>query len=290
MMKNLLREPLVHFLVLGAGLFVLFRLVAGEDVGPNGIVVTARTVEGLADNWQRTWQRPPTQAELDGLVEDYVREEVLYREALATGLDRDDTIVRRRLRQKMEFVTDDLAAQVEPSDTELQQYLDQHPDAFRRPAHVSLEHIYFSADRRGERAGADAAAALAQLQSSASQPQATKLGDPIALARTYERIAVDELDRLFGDGFAAQILALPQGQWAGPSESGYGLHLVRVMEVIPGSVPQLADVRDQVARDLLATRRKRLSDDFYHKLRERYSVTIEPTPGVKVLQAAGDQQ
>ncbi len=286
----MLREPLLHFLLLGAGLFVLYRLVAGEDVAPNEIVVTSRTVEGLADNWQRTWQRPPTQTELDGLVEDYVREEVLYREALATGLDRDDTIVRRRLRQKMEFVTDDLAAQVEPSDAELQEYLDQHPDAFRRPARVTFEHLYFNGDRRGERAGADAAAALTLLQSSASQRQASKLGDPIALASTYEGIAVDELDRLFGDGFAAQILALPQGQWAGPSESGYGLHLVRVIEVIPGSLPQLGDIREQVARDLLAERRKRLSDEFYHKLREGYSVTVEPTPGVKVLQAAGDQQ
>lgn len=290
MMKTLLREPLLHFLLLGAGLFVLYRLVAGEDVGPNEIVVSARAVEGLAENWQRTWQRPPTQAELDGLVEDYVREEVLYREALATGLDRDDTIVRRRLRQKMEFVTDDLAAQVEPSDAELQQYLDQRPDAFRRPARVRFEHIYFSGDRRGERAGADAAAALAQLQSPAGQRQAAQLGDPIALASSYQGIAVDELDRLFGDGFAAQIVALPQGQWAGPSESGYGLHLVRVIELIPGSLPQLGEVRELVARELLAERRKRLSDEFYHKLREGYSVTVEPAPGVKVLQAAGDRR
>ena len=98
-MRTLLRDPLLHFVLLGAGLFALYRLVAGEDIGPSEIVVTARTVESLADNWQRTWQRPPTQAELDRLVDDYVREEVLYREALAMGLDRDDTIVRRRLRQ-----------------------------------------------------------------------------------------------------------------------------------------------------------------------------------------------
>ncbi|HJS21302.1 MAG TPA: peptidylprolyl isomerase [Steroidobacteraceae bacterium] len=289
-MKTLLRDPLLHFLLLGIGLFVLYRLVAGEDVGPKEIVVSARTVEGLADNWRRTWQRPPTQDELDSLVEDYVREEVLYREALATGLDRDDTIVRRRLRQKMEFVSDDLAAQIEPTDAELQQYLDQHPDAFRRPARVSFEHLYFSRDRRGERVAADAAAALAQLQSSATKPRTATLGDSIALASGYDAIAVDELDRLFGDGFAAQLIELPQGRWAGPSESGYGLHLVRVTAITPGALPLLVDIRDQVARELLAERRRQMSDQFYRNLREGYSVTVEHAPTVQVLQADGDRK
>jgi hypothetical protein len=285
-MKTLLRDPLLHFLLLGAGLFVLYRLVAGDEVGPREIVVSARTVEGLADNWQRVWQRPPTQAELDRLVEDYVREEVLYREALAAGLDRDDTIVRRRLRQKMEFVSDDLAAQAAPTDSELQGYLDAHPDAFRRPAHVSFEHVYFSRDRRGERAGAEASAALAQLQAGGARESAM-LGDSIALAASYQAIAVDELDRLFGDGFAAQLIDLPQGQWAGPAESSYGLHLVRVTAVVPGSLPPLADIRDEVTRDLLAKRRQQASDEFYRRLRAGYTITVEPAPAVRVLQAEG---
>lgn len=289
-MKALLRDPLVHFLLLGAGLFALYRLVAGEDLGPKEIVVTARTVEGLADNWQRVWLRPPTQIELDRLIDDYVREEVLYRAALAAGLDRDDTIVRRRLRQKMEFVTDDLAAQVEPTDAELQGYLDRHPDAFRHAARVSFEHIYFSRDRRGTRVEADAAAALAQLEPVAATREVAKLGDSIALASSYEGIAVDELDRLFGDGFAAQLIELPLGRWAGPSESGYGLHLVRMTAVTPGALPLLAEIRDQVAREFLAERRRRVADEFYRKLRAGYSVTVEPAPGVQVLQTAGNQQ
>lgn len=285
-MRALLRDPLLHFLLLGAGLFALYRLVAGEDVAPKEIFVAARTIEGLADNWQRTWQRPPTQTELDRLVDDYVREEVLYREALAAGLDRDDTIVRRRLRQKMEFVSEDLAAQAEPTDQELQTYLDQHPDAFRLPTRVSFEHIYFSRDRRGESAGKDAASVLARLQSSARAPEAASLGDPIALAPRYDGIAVDELDRLFGDGFAAQLIEMPPGVWAGPSESGYGLHLVRVTEVIPGALPALGEIRAQVTRELLVQRRQKLSDEFYAKLREGYTVNVEPAPRVQVLSTA----
>lgn len=289
-MRTLLRDPLLHFVLLGAGLFVLYRLVAGEDIGPREIVVTARTVESLADNWQRTWQRPPTQAELDRLVDDYVREEVLYREALAMGLDRDDTIVRRRLRQKVEFVTEDLAAQTEPTDAQLQQYLDKHPNAFRRPARVTFEHIYFSRDRRGQRVESDAAAVLAQVQNTAIASRTEKLGDPTTLAPAYDRIAVDELDRLFGDGFAAQLLDLPQGRWAGPAESGYGLHLVRVMTVSPGTLPQLGEIKEQVAREFLAERRKELGDEFYRKLREEYSVKVEAAPSVQVLQASGERQ
>jgi hypothetical protein len=289
-MKALLRDPLLHFLLLGAGLFALYRLVAGADIGPKEILVSARTVEGLADNWQRTWQRPPTQAELDNLVDDYVREEVLYREARAIGLDRDDTIVRRRLRQKLEFIAEDLAAPTEPTDQELEEYLDKHRNAFRDPAQVTFEHLYFSSDRRGRRVNADAAAALARLQNPLTPSQLAKLGDPIALPSYYVRIAVDELDRLFGDGFAAQLIDLPRDRWVGPVESSYGLHLARVMSVEPGTLPPLGEIRDKVARELLAERRRRLGDEFYQKLRDGYSVTIEPAPGVRVLQADGNQE
>jgi hypothetical protein len=186
----------------------------------------------------------------------------------------------------MEFVSDDLAAQAAPTDSELQGYLDAHPDAFRRPAHVSFEHVYFSRDRRGERAAAEASAALAQLQAGGARGSAT-LGDSIALAASYQAIAVDELDRLFGDGFAAQLIDLPKGQWAGPAESSYGLHLVRVTAVVPGVLPPLADIRDEITRDFLAKRRQQASDEFYRRLRAGYTINVEPAPAVRVLQAEG---
>jgi hypothetical protein len=190
----------------------------------------------------------------------------------------------------MEFISDDLAAQAEPADAQLQGYLDRHPDGFRHAARVSFEHIYFSSDRRGKRVAADAAAVLEQLEPTAAAREVAKLGDSIALASSFDGIAVDEIDRLFGDGFAAQLIELPRGRWAGPSESGYGLHLVRVTEVIPGALPPLAEIRDEVAREFLAERRRQVADEFYRGLRAGYSVTVEPAPGVQVLQAAGNQQ
>ena len=154
---KLLREPLVHFLVLGAALFLLYKIVA-DPVGDRSdrIVVTSGHIERLVEGWKRTWQRPPTRKELEGLIEDHIREEILYREARAMGLDRDDTIIRRRLRQKMEFLFEDLGAQANPSDEELQAFLDKNPDAFRVATRVTFSHIYLNRDRRGESATRDA--------------------------------------------------------------------------------------------------------------------------------------
>ena len=147
---KLLREPLVHFLVLGAGLFLLFGLVGDSNVAPaDRIVVSSGRVAQLTQIFTRTWQRPPTEQELAGLIEDHVREEVYYREALAMGLDRDDTIVRRRMRQKLEFVTDDLVAAVTPTEEQLETYLRENPEAFRVPTRLSFQQIYFNRDRRG---------------------------------------------------------------------------------------------------------------------------------------------
>jgi hypothetical protein len=286
-MKNWLREPLLHFLLLGAALFALYRWVGGEGTAPERIVVSAATIERLADTWQRTWQRPPTRPELDGLIEDHVREEVLYREAMAAGLDRDDTIIRRRLRQKMEFVSEDIAAQDEPDEAELRRYLEQHPDSFRPPAHVSFTHVYLSPERRADRLRRDAARILERLSAAPADASHAGLGDAFALASGYQDIAVDELDRLFGDGFSTELAALPKGKWAGPIESGYGLHLVRVTEYRPGELPELAEIRAQVLREWSIEWRQKNSDEFYRKLRAQYSVIIEPAPLVGVMQAAG---
>jgi len=286
-MNTWLREPLLLFLLLGAALFVLYRWVGGEDASPQRIVVSAVAIERLADTWQRTWQRPPTRAELDGLIEDHVREEVLYREAMAAGLDRDDTIIRRRLRQKMEFVSEDFAAQDEPDEAELRRYVEQHPDSFRPPAHVSFTHVYLSPERRGDNLRRDATRFLERLSAAPADASHSGLGDSFALASEYQDIAVDELDRLFGDGFATELAALPKGQWAGPIESGYGLHLVRVTEYRPAELPDLAEIRALVLREWSIEQRQKRSDEFYRQLRARYSVIIEPAPQVRLIQAAG---
>ena len=161
---KLLREPLVHFLLLGAVLFGVFALLGDRGSERAGhIVVTPGHLEHLLVSFTRTWQRPPTAQELAGLIDDYIREEVLYREAVAMGLDRDDTIVRRRLRQKLEFLTEETAAMAAPSDEELQTFLQQHLDAFRVEPRLAFRHVYLRRDRRGDAANAEARHLLTQL-------------------------------------------------------------------------------------------------------------------------------
>jgi len=279
---KILREPLLHFLALGLGLFVLFALVRSDDPElRNEIVVTQARIEQIAELWSRTWQRPPTQMELEGLIEEYIREEVLYREALAMGLDENDTIVRRRLRQKIEFLTDDLTAAVEPGEEVLQAFLDANLDSFRTPARLSFEHVYLSPDRRGEKLNEDAAAILADLRS--DTVERSTVGDPILLPEELHSTDTLEVERLFGKEFAERILALPQGDWGGPVESAYGSHLVRLHDLEPASIPGLEEVRAQVERDWRAARRAEFGEAFYQGLRERYSIRVEtPDPGPEV--------
>jgi hypothetical protein len=278
---RLLREPLAHFLVLGAAIFAVFGLTrdrAGEAREGRELVVTQGRIESLAATFARAWQRPPTQPELDGLIRDYVREEIAAREAAALGLDQDDTIIRRRLRQKLEFVADDLVAQIEPTDDDLRAYLTAHPDDFRLEGRVTFDQIFLDPGRRGDRLAADAAALLTQLSRPGSAGAAT-MGDSLLLDHTFEGLPPSQVAAQFGDRFAAAITSLPVGQWHGLIESGYGAHLVLVRERTEGRLPDLDEVRHVVKREWAAARRAEATDRFYESLLERYAVTIEePAP------------
>lgn len=276
---KLFREPLVHFLLLGAGLFVLFRIVGDSDDAAAGRIEISRgRIAQMTEIFTRTWQRPPTEQELAGLIEDHIREEVYYREALAMGLDRDDTIVRRRLRQKLEFITDDLVGTVEPTEEDLESYLRENPDAFRIPGRLSFQQVFFNLDRRGERAARDAEALLARLEAVGGEVDSAELGDSLMLPDDWHRVSEVDVGRQFGEAFAAALGELPVGSWAGPVESGYGLHLVRIRERQPGSLPALAEVRGAVEREWRNERREEASEAFYRGLRERYVVSVESPP------------
>ena len=272
---KLLREPLVHFLILGAMLFGVFALLGERSSARTGqIVVTPGHIEHLTVSFTRTWQRPPTAPELAGLIEDYIREEVLYREAVAMGLDRDDTIVRRRLRQKLEFLTEETAETAPPADAELQTFLQQHADAFRVEPRLAFQHVYLSRDRRGDAIDTDARELLAQLTTGATTDTAA-LGDPFLLPHAFVLLSRNEITRLFGDAFATQLQHLEPGHWVGPIESAYGLHLVFIHERTDGRLPALDEVRQAVQREWLAARRKELNEQFYQHLRARYTVVVE---------------
>jgi hypothetical protein len=281
---RIIREPLFHFLVLGAAIFAVHGLITRHQTDkPGEIVVTQAAVENLITGFTRTWQRPPTADELQGLVRDYIREEGAYREALALGLDRDDMIVRRRLRQKLEFVSDGLATRTEPSDSELQCFLQAHKESFQTEPLFSFQQIYFNPQLHGENLQRDVARVLDALQHSAHVHE-NELGDPFLLQRTFENVPLPDLKKTFGDQFASAIGDLFVGSWQGPIESGYGVHLVYVTKHADSHLPALTEVREQVHREYLDAKRREATDKFYEALLSRYSVRIEPSEEKKLAQ------
>ena len=286
-MKRLLREPLVQFLLLGALLFVYFEWKGGgSGPGSTRISITPGLVEHLASGFARTWQRPPTDAELKGLIDDHVKEEIATREAVAMGLDRDDTIIRRRLRQKLEFLVEDAVDQVPPTDAELQAWLEKHAEAFRAESRVALRQVYLSTERRGAAARGDAEKLLARLEAAGKDARIDSLGDPSMLPRELPLGPLSEVARAFGTEFAARIDAVAPGQWTGPVESPYGLHLVLVPERVAPARPALGDVRPVVERELLAERRRTQLLALYERLLAKYTVTIEMPKEEKKAAAA----
>jgi hypothetical protein len=275
-----LKEPLLHFLLIGAGLFWLFYEVGDPAAERDDrIVVTADDVERLVALWGRTWQRPPTSEELQGLIDGHIREEVLFREAVALGLDEDDTIVRRRLAQKAEFLLEDLTAQPEPDDAELESYLQRSPDRFRTPARYTLAQVYLSPDRRGDEAEADALRLLETLRRDGAAVDPVAVGDPLMLERRLVDHSETEIAGLLGQDFAAALAEVPEGRWAGPLESAYGLHLVYVESREPARVPPLSEIRDRVLAEYVADRQREANESIYQALKARYEIVIEAGDG-----------
>jgi parvulin-like peptidyl-prolyl isomerase len=275
-MRRLLREPLLHFLLIGAGLFLLYGLLnRGQSDAPREIVISEARVEALAENFATVWMRPPTAVELKGLIDDYVAEEVYYREAVAMGLDQDDTVIRRRLRQKMEFISEDVAAATEPTDAQLQAYLEQHADKFALPATLTFQQVYLSAERRGEAVRADAEKLLAELQAGRGPADPAEAGDATLLPATMEAASPQVIANAFGEEFARQIDEAPVGQWSGPIESGFGLHLVKVDERVAGSAPTLVEIRPIVLREWQSEQRRAQNKSFLDTLRSKYEVRVE---------------
>ena len=275
---SLLREPLFLFLLVGALLFGLYTLVSNQSQDSGEalrIQVTAADIDQLRAGWERQMGRPPFPEELQGLTDNFIREEVLVREALALGLDRDDAVVRRRLVQKMDFLVEDLALLNKPSEADLSDYFEQRPEFYRAPPRISFTHIYFSPDRRGETAKSDAERALNQLAGPEQPPpRAPELGDPFMLQDAHSLQSPQEVSQLFGQSFADALFGLAPGPWQGPVESSYGLHLIQVSEKIEGQLPDMSLVHDQVLQDLLRERREEAQAQAYEVLRKRYEISI----------------
>jgi len=274
-MRRWLREPLLHFLLLGLAIFGAYRLLGPDEPPPSSIVVTEGIINGQIESFSRTWLRPPTPREVNELIREYVREEIYYREGMALALDRDDTVIRRRLKQKLEFVAEAAGIAAEPTDEDLRAYLEQRRDAYQTDARLSFVHVFLSAERRGDAVAQDAASLLAGLQSSQEALDPAALGDPTLLERQFEDVPLRDVAAQFGDEFADRVVELPVGQWQGPIESAYGMHLVLVGARTDGRAPELDEVRDALRRDWLNERRIVANEAYYQSLLQRYTVTID---------------
>ena len=276
-------------MLLGAALFAASRFVgpASGKAAPNPqIVLTLADLQQLQIGFAAQWQRAPTPEELVGLVETRVKEEVLYREALAMGLDKDDTIVRRRMAQKMEFLAEDVAAAHEPTTDELKAWFGSNTKLFEQPARVTFRSLYFSPDRRGPHAKEDAEKALPKLAGRpAGWPGAASLGDPFMMADYMADRTPDQIAKDFGPPFAKALLAQKAGAWTGPIGSGYGWHLVFVDSLTPSRIPTFEEVEPDVKTAWLATRKAEAWDQAYKKMRAKYDLVLpappDPTPASK---------
>jgi PPIC-type PPIASE domain len=277
--RAVLREPLFQFTMLGGALFLAWPLIQDKVAPPqNRIVITAQQIERATDYFYQTHLRLPDPDELQPLIEEQIQTEVEFREGLALGLDRDDEIIRRRIKQKLEFMTEDVIDQAKPGDAALQAYLDARREAFGAGPKIVFSQIYLDPSRHGDHLAADAGRLLARLNAGDGRLDYGVDSDTLPVPNDFEMTTLPDVTAMFGTEFAAALPNQPVGKWVGPIRSGYGLHLVLVREIKPGKPPELADVRDQVLREYQADRRAEANQEAYRKMRAKYVITVQVAP------------
>ena len=274
-MGRWLKEPLIHFLLLGVLIFVVYDQMAGDGRAADEIFISKGQQENLLNTFSRTWQRPPTPQEFQGLLKDYIRQEIAYRESKQMGLEDNDIVIRRRLRQKLELLAEDVASLAAPSDKELQAYLDTHSEEFMVEPRLTLRQVYFSRDRRGAAAEQDALTLLQRITTDGPEGAFETFGDPLPLPAELQNLREGEIARLFGSVFTDGLKGIETGRWSGPVESGFGIHLVFIEERVEGRAPGLDEVRGAVQREWLSKRRVEAVDSLYERLAENYTIEIE---------------
>jgi len=269
----LLKDPLFHFVVLGAILFTAY-LYVNEDIEvsePKRIIIDQNVLARLTVPFTQSWMRKPTKEELNGLVHEYIKEEIIYREALELGLDKDDPVIRRRMRQKMEFLNQDISDPPKATDAVLQVYLDKHKSAFVRPPMATFTQLFFRLDSADdvERIKAH----LVELHGlTIEQTDLAAIGDTTLLTASMIDASPAEVARVFGQEFAKELFTFGDQKWVGPIRSGFGLHLVYIEKLVQSETPALEDIRKAVERDWLSEQRNIANNRFYQILRDRYVV------------------
>lgn len=273
-----LSNPLLQFFVAGLVIFGLYAWQgeASQEGGQDQIVITQAEQRNLVSLFENTWRRQPNEDERKGLIEERLQQELLYREALALELDRDDVVIRRRLAQKIEFIVDDMAAGRSPTDEELAAFLKQNQERYATEPKLSFRQVFLSAERRGPALIEDANRVLKELQAG-SDP--LSFGDPTVLPQGMRASTLSSVERVFGGEFSAALAEVPNGSWVGPVQSTFGAHLVQVLERQAVQAATLDTARAQLERDWRETERQRARDAYIRTLKEKYSISIEPVPG-----------
>jgi len=278
MLRRLASEPLAQFLALALVIFATYALLnPAESLRADRIIVTEAKLEQLAALYARTWRRPPTAEELRALIDDFVKEEIYYREAQVLGLDKDDSVVRRRLRNKMEFLSQAEAEGMIPTDAELRAYLQAKPDKFEVEPAYAFQQVFLSQETRGDTLTADARELLGTLNRSPDVDPGT-LGDRTLLPFELPMTGKAAIGRVFGPDFATRLDTLTPREWSGPVRSSFGLHIVRISEKQPARTPVLDEVRDAVIREWANEKRMEIEDTRYRALLSNYEVRIESSP------------
>src|SRR3982751_6361387 len=270
--RSLLGEPMLHFLLIGVALFGAYRWVSPGDSGGGRIVITQGVVDDLVTQYGAARGREPSPTELDHLIESYVRDEILYREGVKLGLERDDIVVKRRVRQKIEMIAEEDASTRTPTDADLFAYLTTNRARFVQPAILTFDQVFIGESRSGPGVVHVVAVTREALRKGADPEE---LGQPTLLPHRMTLTPADLVARDFGPAFAAALEKVPVGEWVGPIESSFGTHYVRVSDRTPAAAPQLAAVRDHVVREWENERRQRARNDAYTKMRGEYQVSIE---------------
>jgi len=271
-MPSLLKDPLVHFLVLGACLFVFFFWRGDADDQPQRIRISAEQVAQLRQAATLLQGRAPSDQELEELIEPTIREEILYREALALGLDENDDEVRTRLVEKMQYLTQDLADPEPASEQELREFFDASPDLFRVPELVTFDQIFFSPMQRGNDLDTDVAAAIEQL---VGGHDGSGLGDRTPLQDQFVGAPRERVDVLFGTALTDAVFTMQPGVWSGPYESDFGWHVVRLVERTQALQPAFEAVREQALQLFAEQRRRQANEAGYAEIRARYDIIVD---------------
>jgi hypothetical protein len=280
-MKKILKEPLIYFFVLGFVVFGLHSFLNREkkdSSDPFAVEVTSSDIEWIRSSWEASMKRQPTQQELQGLINRFIRDEILHREALAMDLDDRDLVIQRRLVQKLTFVFEDLAESIEPTDDELKNYLLENQEKYRIPEMISFTQVYFNPDKRKD-VMKDAEKVLASLKSEKTTPdEAVSLGDTIMIDSTFRQRSPDEVARILGREFASKLFSTGEMGWQEPIGSTFGLHLVYISEHTASRMPEFENIRESVKNDFMYERKKEVIDGAYNAVKSRYRILVEGLP------------